>query len=206
VFGSLQYLPARQPDTDRFRLWEVAGGAHADTYFFSASPFDSGALAVDELAALLAKSDGSGLPVEVPINSGPQMHYVLQRAFDACDRWVRGAVAAPSAPRLTADDNGQMQTDANGVARGGVRTPWVDAPVEILSGLGQPGFMMDLFGVTRPLPADALAAIYPGGRNEFVDRFDAATRATVEAGFVLAVDAAEIEGLGRAGWERVSSR
>ena len=28
----LGYLPDRQPDGPRFRLWEVAGTAHADTY------------------------------------------------------------------------------------------------------------------------------------------------------------------------------
>lgn len=206
VFGSLQYLPARQPDGERFRLWEVAGGAHADTYFFSASPFDSGALTVDELAGLLAKSDASGMPVEAPINSGPQMHYVLQRAFDACDRWVRDGVVPPSAPRLDIDGQEHMQRDEYGVGRGGVRTPWVDVPVEILSGLGQPGFMMDLFGVTQPFDAAVLAARYPGGRADFVARFDAATRATVDAGFLLAADAAEIGGLGRAGWDRVSER
>jgi hypothetical protein len=205
VFGSLQYLPARQPDGERFRLWEVAGGAHADTYFFSASPFDSGALTVDELAGLLAKSDGSGMPVEVPINSGPQMHYVLQRAFDACDRWIRDGVVPPSAERLAADGDGRMLTDDLGIARDGVRTPWVDAPVEVLSGLGQPGFMMDLFGVTRPFANGELATRYRD-RDEFVARFDAATQAAVDAGFLLAVDAAEIEGLGRAGWDRVSAR
>ncbi|HVJ96657.1 MAG TPA: alpha/beta hydrolase domain-containing protein [Acidimicrobiia bacterium] len=205
VFGSLQYLPARQPDSERFRLWEVAGGAHADTYFFSASPFDSGALAVDELAALVAKSASSGMPVEVPINSGPQMHYVLQRAFAACDRWIRDGVAPPSAERLAADGDGRMLTDDLGIARDGVRTPWVDAPVEVLSGLGQPGFMMDLFGVTRSFANGELATRYRD-RDEFVARFDAATQAAVDAGFLLSVDAAEIEGLGRAGWDRVSAR
>ena len=29
---TLGYLPARQPDTKRFRNWEVAGTAHADSY------------------------------------------------------------------------------------------------------------------------------------------------------------------------------
>jgi hypothetical protein len=206
VFGSLQYLPARQPDSERFRLWEVAGGAHADTYFFSASPFDSGALTVEELAALIAKSAGSGMPVEVPINSGPQMHYVLQRAFDALVHWMcDDGDAPPSAARLAADGDGQMQRDEHGVARGGVRTPWVNAPVEVVSGIGQPGFMMDLFGITRPFDDGELATLYRD-RDEFVARFDAATRAAVDAGFLLAADAAEIEGLGRAGWDRVSAR
>ena len=28
----LGYLPARQPDTKRFRDWEIAGTSHADSY------------------------------------------------------------------------------------------------------------------------------------------------------------------------------
>lgn len=29
---TLGYLPARQPDSRHFRLWEMAGAAHADAY------------------------------------------------------------------------------------------------------------------------------------------------------------------------------
>ncbi len=68
VFGRLSYLPARQRDNEHFRLWEVAGAAHCDTYFLCASAFDSGTLAVDELAALIARADASGIPTEVPIS------------------------------------------------------------------------------------------------------------------------------------------
>ena len=38
----LGYFPARQDDTDRFRLWEVAGTAHADTYTFVTGMDDLG--------------------------------------------------------------------------------------------------------------------------------------------------------------------
>ena len=43
----LDYLPARQPDNEHFRLWEVAGTAHADVYTFVAGFVDSGALPID---------------------------------------------------------------------------------------------------------------------------------------------------------------
>jgi hypothetical protein len=196
VFGALAYLPARQPDSDRFRLWEVAGAAHCDTYFLCASPQDSGSLPVDRLAALVDRAEDSGMPTEVPINSGPQMHYVLQAAFDALDRWTRGGSAPPVAERLVVGEDGALAVDALGIARGGVRTPWVDVPTTVLSGLGQPGDMTDLFGTTRRFDDRTLRDRYPGGRDQYCREFTAATRSAVNAGLLLAVDAAEIEALG----------
>jgi hypothetical protein len=200
VFGGLAALPARQPDSERFRLWEVAGAAHCDTYFLCAAALDSGRLSTEDLAALIARSDTSGIPTEVPINAGPQMHFVLQRAFDALVRWVRDGTSPPSAARLEADAGGALVRDDLGIGCGGVRTPWVDAPVAVFSGLGQPGDMTELFGTTRPIDEQKLAARYPRGRDDYIERFRAATVATVAAGFVLPADAAEIEALGAASW------
>jgi Alpha/beta hydrolase domain len=200
VFGALAYLPARQADSERFRLWEVAGAAHCDAYFLGAAPHDNGSLTVAELAAFIGGVDGSRMGTKLPVNSGPQMHYVLQRAFDALDRWARDGTAPPSAARLDVDDSGTLGVDDADIARGGVRTPWVDAPITVLSGLGQPGYMTELFGTTRPLDATALAKRYPRGRDDYVDCFRAATRAAVDRGFLLAADAPEIEALGAASW------
>lgn len=200
VFGGLGYLPARQPDSERFRLWEVAGAAHCDTYFLCASPFDSGSLPIAELAELVARADSSGVPSEVPINAGPQMHFVLQRAFDGLDRWVRDGTEPPSAARLAVDGAGGPARDELGIGVGGVRTPWVDAPLAVYSGLGQPGDMTELFGTTRPLDDETLAARYPRGRDDYLDRFRTATSAAVTAGFLLVEDATEIEALGAAAW------
>jgi len=196
VFGALAYLPARQPDSHGFRLWEVAGASHCDTYFLSASPRDSGSLPVEDLAGLIGDGTKAGIPVEQPINSGPQMHYVLQRALDALDGWMRTGIAPPSADRLEVDARAALATDPLGIARGGLRTPWVDVPTRILSGLGQPGDMTELFGTTRTIDAAVLAGRYPGGREGYVREFRAATRAAVDAGFLLATDAPEIAALG----------
>jgi len=200
ILGTLAYLPARQADGERFRLWEVAGAAHCDTYFVCASPVDSGSRPTEELAELIARTDGTGMPTELPINSGPQMHFVLQRAFDALDAWIREGVAPPGAARLAVDENEALVVDEVGIARGGLRTPWVDAPVSILSGLGQPGLMTELFGTTRPLDARALTRLYPRGRADYVERFRGATRAAVDAGYLLSADESEIGALGAAAW------
>jgi hypothetical protein len=199
VFGTLAYLPARQPDSEHFRLWEVAGAAHCDTYFLCAAGHDSGSLPAGELAELIDRAEGSGMPTEVPINAGPQMHYVLQRAFDALDGWVRDRTAPPSATRLAVDGDDLARDDV-GIGRGGVRTPWVDVPVAVFSGLGQPGDMMQLFGTTTPIDPAMLAARYPGGRADYVAQFRAAAKDAVRAGFVLDADEPEIDALADYQW------
>lgn len=199
VFGVLAYLRARQADTERFRLWEVAGAAHCDTYFLYASQLDSGSLPVEELAELIARTDRAGAPTALPINSGPQMHYVLQRAVDALDPWTRDSTPPPTAALLEIDHNALVVDDL-GVARGGVRTPWVDAPTKILSGLGQPEDTTELFGTTQPIDHQTLATRYPQGRDGYLAQFRYATHAAVNAGFILNTDADEIETLGALAW------
>jgi hypothetical protein len=198
VLGVFMYVHARQPDTERFRLWEVAGSAHSDSYFLFAAAHDTDAWPAEDLAAAISNADDPMRGMELPINSGPQMHYVLERAVDGLDAWVRDGTAPPTAPRLevNAAEDGFV-LDELGVARGGVRTPWVDAPTAVVSGLGQPGDMTMLFGTTTAIDPVKFAVRYPGGREQHAREFAAATRAAVDAGYLLAVDAAEIEELGR---------
>src|SRR3712207_2956933 len=120
------------------------------------------------------------------------MHFGLQRAFDAVDAWVREGVQPPSAARLDADADAHIVPDELGIAGGGVRSPWVDAPYAVFSGLGQPDEMSALFGTARPIDPQKLAARYPGSRDDFVSEFRDATDAAVHAGFLLARDADEV--------------
>ncbi|SHN46949.1 alpha/beta hydrolase domain-containing protein [Cryptosporangium aurantiacum] len=201
VVGLLQAIGSRQPDDDRVRLWELAGAAHADTYTIAAAFGDSGALTAEELAGSLTPSaDPFGVRFAAPVNGGPQQHYVGQAAVAALDRWVRGGEPPARAPRLATSDPGPLDLDEDGIARGGVRTPWVDVPVAVLSGLGQEesGGGAMLFGSTRFFDADRLAERYPGGRPEYLTRFAAAARAAVDAGFLLAEDLEEITALSAA--------
>lgn len=194
-------VTARQEDAPRFRLWEIAGAAHADTYLLVASVSDDGSRTPAELARLVAPTDSAfGIQMDSPMNAGPQQHYVLQAALDHVDRWAAGGAPPPMAERLElskADDGASgFARDAQGNVRGGVRTPWVDAPSSVLSGFGQTGAEFAfLFGTTRPLPAGARARLYPGGRADYLARFAKATDDAIGAGFLLAADREEILGL-----------
>ena len=189
---------ARRPDSDRFRLWEIAGAAHADTYLLVASVADDGSLPPAALAKLLAPTtELLGMKVDAPINSGPQQHYVLQTALSHLDRWAAGGAPPPEAPRLALVDGANpLALDALSIAKGGIRSPWVDAPTAVLSGFGQSGTEFAfLFGTTRPFDAATLARLYPGGRPDFLARFQKATDEAVACGFLLEADAPEIRAL-----------
>jgi hypothetical protein len=195
-------IGARQPDAPHLRLWEIAGAAHFDSYGLIASQFDDGSLAPGRFAELNAPiSEVIGMPTNLPINSGPQFHYVSQAAIAALERWIRDGTPPAQAPRLelVSQDPPSFATDQHGNVKGGIRTPWMDAPSAILSGMGQSGGgFAFLFGTTRPFDAAKLAALYPGGRREYLSKFEAATDAAVRAGFLLADDAPEIKALGAA--------
>ena len=205
VTGVLAGITARQPDDDRFRWWEIAGAAHADTYVLGASFSDSGDLPPAELARLSAPTDKPlGIQCAMPVNSGLQHHYVAQAAISYLDRWARGGQAPPSAPRLETDPDDPMRllTDASGIARGGIRTGWVDAPAAALSGLAPDGSagLAALLGTTRVFDDAELARRYPGGQAEYAAAFRAATSRAVADGFVLAEDADEMVAVAAAGY------
>jgi hypothetical protein len=104
-------------------------------------------------------------------------------------------VLPPAAARLELAQGGAspFALDASGIARGGVRSPWVDAPSAVLSGLGQSGTEFAfLFGTTSALEPSARARLYPGGRPDFLARFAKATDDAIAAGFLLDADREEI--------------
>ena len=189
--------PALPPDGSRFRWWEIAGAAHADTYVLGAAFSDSGELPPAELARLMAPTaEPMGIACPVPVNSGPQHHYVAQAAIAHLDRWARGGPPPPSSPRLETDPDVPMRlvTDDAGIARGGIRTGWVDVPVAALSGLTPPGAtgIGILLGSTRVFDAAELARRYPAGRDDYAAAFREATEQAAAAGFVLEQDVEEM--------------
>jgi hypothetical protein len=195
VIGSLLSVASRQPDGEKSRLWEVAGAAHGDNYIAQAGAADSGLLPPDELARLLAPTRHLlGLTLPGPANCGPQMHYVQNAAFNALLRWVTEGHAPPHAPVLDVATVAPpaFHLDRNGNALGGVRTPWVDVPTAIHSGLPQDESPLSaLFGSSQLFPTDVLQKLYPGGRAEYRRRFDAALDDAIKSGFMLDADRAE---------------
>jgi hypothetical protein len=192
---SLGFFPARQPDGKFFRLWEVAGTAHADAYQLIVGPADDGRVAADVTHLPLTNVAVPGvITCGSPINAG-QQQYVLSAALARLDRWVRtGLAPRRSAPRLevVAGTPPTIGRDGRGNALGGIRTPVVDVPIAALSGLGQTGSSFcGLFGTTVPFDAATLATLYPT-HDAYVSAVGKASRAAVKAGYLLRPDALAI--------------
>ena len=196
---------ARCDDGANTRLWEIAGAAHFDTWGMIAAHDDDGTVSVERLAELGGPTDQPlGMQSEEPINCGPQQHYVLMAALAHLDRWARDGAPAPHAPLLATTGGGDtlaLERDEHGNAKGGLRSPWVDVPTAVLTGIGATGGGFTfLFGVTRPFDAAKLAALYPGGVDDYMAKFERAAESARAGGYVLDEDVAEIIGVARASW------
>ncbi|MBM69935.1 MAG: hypothetical protein CME43_10720 [Haliea sp.] len=190
----------RQPDSDRFRLWEVAGTAHGDYYSFIIGRQDTG---VDPRFLLVEEANGipGFLNCARPVNAGP-MAWVFGAALRALDTWVRDGTAPPTGELLSVDDSGTaFLKDAQGNVLGGVRTPWVDAPVAVLSGEGQEGDRLCfLFGTTVLFDAAQMASLYVDQAGYEAAVADALDRA-LEGGFLLPEDAERIRAVAPLQWQ-----
>jgi hypothetical protein len=200
------YEAARQPDTDRLRVWEIAGAPHIDNYMLRAGFGDSGRSAPETLATACAPSDQVlGARLAKPIDCALQHHYVLQAALWQLDRWVRTGQAPPHAAPIvmSGQTQGQPVRDVNGAAQGGVRTPWVDTPTARLSGTGNSGGPLGfLLGVAEPFDAETLDRLYPAGRADYLRHFTTSLDSAIKNGVVLPADRSEILKIASLGWRR----
>lgn len=179
--------PDMQEDSAHFRLWEVAGAAHADLYVAKTGSSDRG----DDpsIAAVVEVSAPNPIiSCGKPVNAGPQ-HFVVSAAIAALDNWVRNDVAPAYAQRLEVAGNPlAFVKDSVGNVLGGIRTPYVDAPIATLSGDGQTGSILcSLFGTTQLLDSTQLAALYPDHAT-FTAQVNASVDSAVLKGFLLPPD------------------
>ncbi|MBK6512101.1 MAG: hypothetical protein IPG06_23445 [Haliea sp.] len=191
-------IAARQADSSAYRMWEVTGSAHTDLYTTLIGNTDRG----DDPTFADVKEQNDARPpfifCGIPVNDGPG-HWVANAAIAALDNWIRSGEPAPSAPLMDWNtEQADFELDEFGNAKGGIRTPWVDAPVAVLRGTGQPpaDAFCNLLGTTERFDEGQLAALYPD-KQAYIDAIDAATDSAVDAGFLLPKDAELIKARAR---------
>ena len=117
---------------DRYRLYEIAGAAHADASFYPYMPTVADQKKTGFDAFLHSWPFPDQCEQETALLRVPIMTYALDAAWANLTRWVRDGVPAPRAARVAVENGGtpraRVVVDRHGNAVGGVRTPYVDVP------------------------------------------------------------------------------
>jgi hypothetical protein len=175
----------RQSDTSRFRLWEVAGGSHADEHTLSRmNP---------------PRATSPGAPCVARANSA-NTFAVVSRAVVSLDRWVRVGTIPAHSPRITLGSDPSaadpVVRDQFGNAKGGIRLPELEVPTATITGIantappGAPSLFQNfcrLFGQTHVFTPAQLASLYPT-HQDYVERYGNAVDAAVARHFILRAD------------------
>jgi hypothetical protein len=156
-------LQNRVEDSDakgsKVRLYEIAGACH---YFPSAKPVAEAPRPARPAQAVAGAPQNDPNACLVGFGQGARMndlpaHVFVAGAFDNIYAWTRGGAAPPHATRFAVDAKGAPQLDAHGNVLGGVRSPYVDAP---LASYGPGEGSCANSGYARPLPTAELRALY----------------------------------------------
>ena len=119
---------------DRYRLYEIAGGAHADAAFYPYIPAVADLRKIGSAYPFLAswpfanQCEPEQMLAKTPINTS-----ALDAAFANLTRWIVDGVPPPKAERIRIENPGtpkaRIALDQFGNAIGGVRTPYLDVPI-----------------------------------------------------------------------------
>ena len=166
----------RQPNTERFVMWEIAGATHVSA----------------QTQTLRNKKYARDFGVE-PVSPAGTNRISLAPVYDAAlhhlNRWAAGGEPAPSQPLIDfTGEEPNVVRDENGIAKGGVRLPQVEVPVATNSAIPVVSdFPGSLRGSNQPFGAAKLKALY-GDEARYLARFKEAAERAVRAGVMLARD------------------
>ena len=161
------YYAIREPDSARFRLWEVAGTSHVS------------------IPRPAEAAEGSNWLSYTPVYNAAIRHL---------HRWMKDAAAPPKMPLVEmkpGTPRPRVLRDQHGNAKGGIRLPDIEVPTASHSGFGERmqgrrfGF---LYGTATDFDAEQLAELYPGS-SRYLAAWNAALERSIEQGMVLPEDA-----------------
>jgi hypothetical protein len=160
----------RQPDSDTLRWWESAGTCHVSQQSRAARQL------MAERDQLVTRPGDEGINA-IPI--GP----LYDAAYYHMHRWLSDGAPPPIQDRIEfTGSQAEVVRDEDGIAVGGIRLPQADVPVAQNSAIP---LSNDIFAVlggsSHPFTAEKVRARY-GDRTSFLQRFEIAARAAVDAG------------------------
>src|SRR6202034_500553 len=150
----------RQPDSDTFRFWEMAGTAHG------------GGESAEAMTAVLVRDGISeGLPVVEGRNT-IVWDYIARAGLERLVEWIDTKSPPVTIPPITLGE-GRIARDDVGNAHGGVRVPDVVAPLAVHAGMKSELSAAALMGESTPLSSERIRDLYVDAAD-FNKRWDGA--------------------------------
>ena len=193
----------RQPDTDKYREWEMAGTSHMSQH-----------VRVNREAVEL-RDNGLSLEAKMaPLCANPQIGtrtpagQVVAAAFAAMSTWATGGKAPSIAPKLniTQVNKPPQQSvaarNADGLAQGGIQLASQAVPTQVNFGVGGPSKAAEASGIhgeaigagacvrwgpSVDMPISRLKALYPS-HADYVAKVKKITEDNVAKGYLLKAD------------------
>jgi hypothetical protein len=194
---------SEQPDTAKFRSWEVAGTSHVDQHLrASREPME-------------LRDNGKSLEAAMaPLCANPQIgtrvptSYVVASALDKLATWAEGGKPPPGAPRLTVTklyprpQAADVERNADGLAQGGIQLSELAVPTQINVGDNAPANTSSVpvageamgagacvrWGYSVDMSIDHLNALYPS-HAAYVAKVKKVAYQNVKDGYILPFDA-----------------
>ena len=170
---------APQPDNSRYRAWEEAGTSHAPEAWWRY-------IARQERRDMAS----SALPDSIDAACAPVNRGSIDYTGRAMSRWVsrylRTGRMPPRAPRVRRNSNNAILRNRHGLARGGLRQPFVQVPVGFNTSDG-----CFLYGAYKPWSAKRIRSLYRTHRG-YVRRVRRYSRRAVRRGWLLPADRRDV--------------
>lgn len=167
TFGTTYRVRPDSDDlNDRYRFYEVAGGAHI--------------------------SRRAGNPkCDFPISEFPLHHY-FNLSIDYLKRWSQGKIVPPRADRIAVKPDGSVKLDEHGNPVGGIRSTATEVPVARYfpnSGTARPCRLG--FGAQEQFSAEKLRELY-GSKDKYTTKVTQRANQLVRDGWLVKEDAEEV--------------
>ncbi len=190
-------LAVRQPDSDKFRTWEVAGVSHLD-YTHAQQLVKLGLRSKETMLPKPPAGPPRGNITPGPYNGcahPPLSHvpgeYVQDALYDHMVRWLRDGTPPPTAPPIDVImDNGKptIDRDSFGNALGGIRLAEHAVPTAVNSGENSGTGFCFLTGWHEDFDKTRLGMLY-SSHLSYVSDVKAATDRNLKAGYIVKADA-----------------
>jgi hypothetical protein len=150
----------RQPDSDTFRQWEVAGTSHVDFHY----GWERARVRAISAGTSTATASLTAPQCDRPSYSRVPFRHVFNATFDHMVRWVEDGTPPPTAEPLRSAPAGSEDVfarDEHGNALGGIRLAAHAVPTATDTGINTGSGFCRLYGSHEPFDAATLARLYP---------------------------------------------